>query len=104
MAGVGSFDRTVYEQRLAKQKVTIYTGKRLDAVLDKGAVVVDKDGNRQEILADSIVLAAGFAPRTTLKEQLEQETSLEVYAVGDCVSPRKIFDAIHEGHLAARRL
>jgi hypothetical protein len=25
-------------------------------------------------------------------------------AVGDCVKPRKIYDAIYEGHLAARNL
>jgi len=37
-------------------------------------------------------------------EELKKEAGLEVYAVGDCVSPRKIFDAIHEGYLAAYSL
>ncbi len=102
MTGIGPADRTVYKERLAKQNVTIYTGKRLKTVLDKGVIVVDKYGKHREILADNVVLATGFAPQTALVEQLENETDLDVYAVGDCVAPRKIFDVIHEGHLAAR--
>ncbi|MFC1995305.1 FAD-dependent oxidoreductase [Chloroflexota bacterium] len=102
MNGLTFYDRLFYEQRLAKQKVTIYTGKRLERVLDSGAVVVDRYGKRQEILADSIVINAGFAPQTALIEQFEKETDIEVYAVGDCMSPRVIFEAVHEGHLAAR--
>lgn len=104
MAGIGPIDRTVYEERIAKQNVTAYTGRRLETVLDKGAIVVDKYGKREEILASAIVLATGFVPQTTLAELLERKTNLEVYTVGDCVSPRKIFNAIHEGHLAARNL
>ena len=104
MSGLMSIQRAAYQERLAGQNVTTYTGRRLDSVLDKGAIVVDKNGNRQEISADSIVLATGFAPQTTLRERLEKETSFEVYAVGDCVNPRMIYDAIHEGYLAARKI
>ena len=104
MNGVGSLDQTVYQERLAKQKVTVHTGKRVETILDKGAVIVDRYGKREEVLADSIVVAIGLAPDATLAEELEKEAGLEVYAVGDCVSPRKIFDAIHEGYLAAYSL
>ena len=104
MKGVVSTQRTAYEKRIAGRKVTVHTGRRLDSVSDEGAIVVDRSGVRQAIPADSVVLATGFAPRTTLREQLEKETSLEVYAVGDCVSPRMIYDAIHEGYLIARRI
>jgi len=52
-------------------------------------------------LADSIVVAIGFAPQTTLIERLKKEVKLKVYAAGDCVRPRKLLDAIHEGYLAA---
>lgn len=104
MNGVGVLDKTVYEERLFKQNVTIHTGSRLENVHDKGAVVVDRYGKREDILADSIVLTAGFAPQRNLAGQLQRETSVEVYTVGDCVNTRKILDAIHEGHLAARNL
>ncbi len=104
MANVGIFERLEYSERLAKQKVTIHTDKRLERVVEKGAIVVDRYGKKQEILADSIVLAVGFIPQTTLKEQLEQEEGLEVYAIGDSVNPRRIFDAIHEAYLTARKI
>jgi 2,4-dienoyl-CoA reductase-like NADH-dependent reductase (Old Yellow Enzyme family)/thioredoxin reductase len=103
MAGVPRHQRILYQEKLEKQNVTIYTGKRLEAVLDNRTVVTDRYGNRKEILTDTVVFT-GFAPQTGLSEQLERETNLEVYAVGDCVEPRNIFDAIHEGHLAAKRL
>ena len=73
-------------------------------VIDKGAVVVDKSDSQQEILADSLVLNPGFIPQKALAEQLKSETDLEVYEVGDCVSPRRIYDAIHEAFVVANSL
>ena len=104
MSGVVSSQRTAYQERLFRQKITVYTGKRLENVTDEGAIVVDKNGARQSIPVDTVVLASGFVPQTTLRDRLEKETSLEVYAVGDCVSPRMIYDAIHEGYLTARKI
>lgn len=102
MSDIETSQRAAYNERLARQKVTVYTGKSLEEIIDGGAIVVGKDDVRQKILADNIVLAAGFARQTALKEQLEKEADLKVYAVGDCVSPRMIYDAIHEGYWAAR--
>jgi 2,4-dienoyl-CoA reductase-like NADH-dependent reductase (Old Yellow Enzyme family)/thioredoxin reductase len=104
MANVGIFDQLEYYERFAKQKVAIYTGKRLESVVDKGAIVVDRYGKKQEIIADSIVFAVGFGPLASLREKLEKEKGFEVYSIGDCVSPRRIFDAIHEGYLTARKV
>jgi NADPH-dependent glutamate synthase beta subunit-like oxidoreductase len=50
------------------------------------------------------VVAAGFRPNRDLIEQLRKIPNLQVFEAGDCVRPRKIFDAIHEGHLAAKLL
>jgi len=104
MSGVVSTQRTAYQERFAGQKVTVLTGKRLESVTDKGSVVVDRDGGKQKIVADTVVLASGFVPQTSMRDQLEAETELDVYAVGDCVKPRMIFDAIHEAYLIARKL
>jgi 2,4-dienoyl-CoA reductase-like NADH-dependent reductase (Old Yellow Enzyme family)/thioredoxin reductase len=101
MVDVNFLDRIVYKERLAKQKASIHTSKRVETILDKGALLVDKYGKREEISVDSIVVAVGFTSQTTLVEQLKKETTLDVFAVGDCARPRKILDAIHEGHLAA---
>ena len=102
MNGLFSDEKIVYQERLAKQKVSVYTGRRLESVNDKGAIIVDNYDKQEEILVDNVVIAAGFTPNRDLIEQLESQTNLEVYEVGDCIKPRKIFDAVHDGHLVAR--
>ena len=104
MAGVASSQAAAYQEMLTGQKVTAYTGKRLESVADDGAVVVDREGTRKSIPADTVVLATGFVPQTSLGDQLRDQKGLQVYAVGDCVSPRMIYDAIHEAYIAARRI
>ena len=46
----------------------------------------------------------GFAPAPLPDlEKIAEEEETEVYEAGDCVKPRKIFDAINEGHLVLQR-
>ncbi len=104
MNGILPWDKPGYENRLGKQNVSVYTGKRLISVHDDGVIIADRYGNQQEISGDNVVIAAGFKPERGLIEILENQTALEVYEAGDCVKPRRIFDAIHEGHIAAKLL
>jgi 2,4-dienoyl-CoA reductase-like NADH-dependent reductase (Old Yellow Enzyme family)/thioredoxin reductase len=97
-------EKLVYEERFRNLKVSIHTGKRLEGVSDQGITVMDRYGVRTMIPADSVVLAAGFRPNRDLIDSLRKVPKLQVFEVGDCVRPRKIFDAIHEGHLAAKLL
>ncbi len=98
-----TFDqRQVYEERFAPLNVTINTGRRLVEVTGTGIKVVDRIGAATEIAADSVVLAAGFRPNRELIEGLHSRPETRVAEAGDCVRPRKIYDAIHEGHLAAK--
>lgn len=50
---------------------------------------------RVSLYADRFVLAVGFVPNQGLLRQLKSGR-YEVYAVGDCVAPRRIEQAIHE--------
>jgi 2,4-dienoyl-CoA reductase-like NADH-dependent reductase (Old Yellow Enzyme family)/thioredoxin reductase len=100
-----TFDqKLVYEERFKNLNVSIHTGKILEGVSDQGINVVDRFGVRIAIPADTVVLAAGFKPNRDLVESLRKVPKLQVFEAGDCVRPRKIFDAIHEGHLAAKLL
>jgi len=101
-----TFDEAqVYEERFKELPVSINTGMRLDSVDDEGITVIDRFGKRTAIAVDSVVLAAGFRPNRSLIYDLrEQLPELQVLEAGDCVRPRKIFDAIHDGHLAAKLL
>jgi 2,4-dienoyl-CoA reductase-like NADH-dependent reductase (Old Yellow Enzyme family)/thioredoxin reductase len=97
-------EKLVYEQRFRNLKTSVHTGKRLERVTGQGIIVVDRYGARTTLTADTLVLAAGFTPNRGLIEDLKKESNIQVFEVGDCVRPRKIFDAIHEGHLAAKLL
>lgn len=97
-------ERQVYEQRFKDLDITIHTGERLESVSDAGIVTVDRFGNRTMIAVDSVVLAAGYTPNRDLIDGLASVHGLQVIEAGDCVRPRKIFDAIHDGHLAAKLL
>jgi NADPH-dependent 2,4-dienoyl-CoA reductase/sulfur reductase-like enzyme len=97
-------EKLVYEERFKNLNVSIHTGKRLESVSDQGITVVDRYGARTVITADTVVLAAGFRPNRDLIDSLRKDPKLQVFEVGDCLQPRKIFDAIHEGHLAAKLL
>ena len=100
-----TFDgKLVYEERFKNLNVSIHTGKRLESLSDEGITVVDRYGIRTTITADTVVLAAGSRPNRDLIDSLKNESDLQVFEAGDCIKPRKIFDAIHDGHLAAKLL
>jgi hypothetical protein len=65
---------------------------------------VDHYGKKLSAQAESIVLACGLVPDRTLFENLSANGQFEVFEVGDCVAPRKILDAIRDGHIAAKLL
>lgn len=104
MNGITFDEKLVYEERLKNVKYSIQTGKRLESVGDQGITVVDRYGVRTTLAADTVLLAAGFRPNRDLIEKLRHETTIPVHEAGDCVRPRKIFDAVHEGHLVAKLL
>jgi thioredoxin reductase len=103
MEGLGH-NRPAYMMRLGARKVKSYNGKLLYEVLDNAAVFVDRYGARLELPADSIVIVSGFVPQAGLRRQLEDETELDVYAAGDCVSVGMILEAVRDGYRVANRI
>ncbi|HEY87862.1 MAG TPA: FAD-dependent oxidoreductase [Dehalococcoidia bacterium] len=94
-----------FMKRLLKQDVDIRTGVHLVEVTDSGIVIADRSGEKSEIKGDSVVIAAGLTPNRKLFDELAQVPELdEVYAIGDCVEPRTIFDVIREAYAVAFNL
>jgi 2,4-dienoyl-CoA reductase (NADPH2) len=79
-----------------KKGVKMLTGVKYEEITDKGLTLVDRDGNRQTIEADTIVTALPLTPNTGLADKLKDIVP-EVYMVGDCREPRLIVDAIRDG-------
>lgn len=80
---------------LGQAGVEIRTGLNLEAITETGTVVSDKNWNRFEIYADTLVNALGLEPNQELFKELEGAAPV-VFAVGDCYKPRDVGDAIHE--------
>lgn len=92
-----------YGIEIAQSDIKVVTGKRLTAVEEGTAVVMDRWGNESTIEADAVVIAAGYVPQTELEKQLEN-TDIEVFNVGDSRKVRQIYDAVHEAFIAARQI
>ena len=102
--GMNHAEKLAYLERSSKQDIKTCTDVHLTEVTDSGIIVYDRTGARSEIKGENVVLAAGLVPNRKLFDELAGIAGLKVYAIGDCVEPRTIFDAMHEGYWAAFNL
>jgi 2-enoate reductase len=80
----------------------ILTFTSITEINKDGVVVIDEQGNKNTLTADTVVLAVGFKPNTKLIEELSSEMPFEVHAIGDCVEPRRVFDTMKEAFRIGR--
>lgn len=93
-----------YLATINETDIKILTGKRLTAVHENNVILTDRWGNETTVPADSVVIAAGFTSQNELSDKLEENTDMQVFNVGDSKRVRQIYDAIHEGFIAARQI
>jgi NADH dehydrogenase FAD-containing subunit len=75
---------------------------RITEVRTEGAVVSTDEGERQ-LAVDTVVWAVGAVSEKDMAEQAKQ-AGIKVLSVGDAVEPRRMLEAIDEGHNAAEKL
>jgi len=85
---------------LADANVKVLTNTRVLEVTDS-VTVADKDGKKEALQADTVILAIGLKSNSELYDALLGKVP-ELYAMGDCSKPRKVINAIWEGHRLAR--
>jgi 2,4-dienoyl-CoA reductase-like NADH-dependent reductase (Old Yellow Enzyme family)/thioredoxin reductase len=100
---VPSRARLLLLERLAELRVEVQTNLKVVEVTREGVVAEDRDWNRHVIPADTVVFALGSRANNKLVGSLRGRVP-ELYLVGDCARPRKIFEAIHEGSHVARQI
>ena len=71
--------------------------------ITKEGVKVEQKGVTSFIKGNAVVLAAGFKSNPTLDEKSKEKIA-EVYAIGDCLKPRMIKEAIEEGFAIGRKI
>lgn len=91
--------RRIFLDFFREKNVKVLKGVEYLEISDEGLWVKDADGNAFLLEADSLVLAAGNISDNAVGETLK-EKGYGVYAAGDCVEPRDIRSAIHEGFVA----
>ncbi len=98
----GPLNRARLKEELKETEIEVKCSTRLLRINEKGITVQGKKGE-DDIPADTIVLALGAKSQDSLLRKIEGKVK-EIYSVGDCVSPRKMIDAIHEGFEAALKI
>jgi NADH dehydrogenase FAD-containing subunit len=73
------------------------TGAKCQEINEKFVIITTKEGKEQNIEADSVVLAVGAKADIKLLKSLK-DLAPEIHLVGDCVEPRRIIDAVSDGH------
>ena len=96
--------KIAFFKRFFRQNVRPFTSMHLVEIVDDGAVLANKFGAKTEVKSDNVILAMGLKPDKGLYDELSQIPGLEVHAAGSCMEAGTIFDAIHEGYVAAHQL
>lgn len=94
-------NRAYILQKVREYGVKLLTNMKMESITGTGVIVIDRERNIQTIEADTVVLAMGYVPRNSLAEELKGKVP-ELHVIGDCVKPRRIIDAIHEGSYVGR--
>ena len=92
---VDFWNRWILLDRLAKTDLRIMTETSAEEINSEG-VRVKNQGQAEFIAADSVVLAVGARSYNALLNELRGKFE-NIHAIGDCVKPQKVRQAVDEG-------
>ena len=81
---------------LDKKGAARFTSVKYEEINDKGLVITTSQGEKKTLEADTIVVALPLLPNPDIVKTLEGKAP-ETYAVGSCIEPGLIVDAIADG-------
>lgn len=102
-AVVSATDMMAMWEIMPQRGINVVYGTTVREISDEGVVTVDTEGKEHVFPSDTVVVPPKFIANDSLVKTLAT-SGLEVYSAGDCVEPRRIYHAIHEGHAVARKL
>lgn len=89
--------------RLSEKNVGFLTSNKLVEIKDKTIVVEDKNGNRQEIEADNVVLSLGAKSDNSLYHKLKS-TGKNAFIIGDAEKVGRIADATRSAFECVKKI
>ncbi|SKA97974.1 2,4-dienoyl-CoA reductase [Caloramator quimbayensis] len=85
---------------ILEKSLRIRTGVVCTRIYPNGIIVKDKDGKEIFYEADTVVYAVGMKPKKDVVESLRSSVAM-FRAIGDCVKPAKVLEAVRDGMFAA---
>ena len=96
--------RSLLMRRLRQKGVEMVVGVRAyEQITERELVFVNEHGLKESREFDTLVLACGALADDKLLQELGAKVA-EIRMVGDCVKPRNLLSAIHEGAAVARQI
>ncbi|MDR1539656.1 MAG: FAD-dependent oxidoreductase [Clostridiales bacterium] len=93
-------NRSALLKKLAEYKVQLYKGKKILEFTNDGVIVESKDGGKQEIQADTVIVSFGAQPLKYLADKICDKYPT-TKAIGDCASIGQVGEAVRAGFYAA---
>lgn len=95
-------ENVILSEAKTTDRVHSFLNTQCVEITDKG-VVVSKDGEKQLLEADSVIMATGFRPDKTLKEQFKG-CAPTVLFIGDCDHVGSLWNTSRGGYAAALKI
>lgn len=96
-------NRTVLLKGLQENGINVLTKMKLLEIGEKEVTCINSKWETIKFEADTVIIASERKSVNSLTKVLQGRIP-EVYAIGDCVEPRNLMKAIHDGSLCARRI
>lgn len=93
--------RGALDELLKKSRIQVKLETRVAEIAEDHIVLEGKDHIKYEIPAEHVVYCTGMQPRRAEAESFV-DVMYDVRMAGDCVLPRRINEAAHEGYFAGR--
>ncbi len=93
-------NRIALLKKLAEFKVKLLAGKKILEFTDDGVTVESKDGSKQEINADTVIVSFGTRPLNDLADKICNKYPF-AQAIGDCVSIGQVGETVRSGFYTA---
>ena len=100
---VGLKRKAALTDNLDAGKVAVVTGVKYEEITPTGVTIVNKDGERQVVEADTVVIAGEVEPNMDLFRAMEGKVP-EIYVAGDCQKLGLIRGAVYDGASIACRI
>ncbi|MBI2831248.1 MAG: FAD-dependent oxidoreductase [Chloroflexi bacterium] len=95
-ASMGELHLTMLTDWLRKKGASMLAGASIEEITGKGLNITTKEGKKQTIAADTVVIAMPPEPNSRFLLELKGKVP-EVYLSGDCREPHLILEAIADG-------